>query len=1176
MSLSRLAIELGWFFAPVLRAARSGDALSDWLGRIGYDLDPAQAGQALNDLANLGQAVGALRGTIDAVVAAAADPSEIDEAAIAAAGAQVWGGIDGIVDVVRMVAGAPPGADFPSEVFDRLIEDYLAARLPQARALLAALDVRQVRAVPAGGPGGRDIDYDEVRYRWERLGLLFSDAGQWADEVYGWGRDFDHARAIAQIGALVETFGGRVRLSPVEQGVAAAFLANIPTVTFPAPGAVPEPMPITRARMPILTQTLPGPNGTIGASAEAGITVIPTGDFARPADMGLAIAPYAEGALGASVPLSPTLTFGFSADAQATGGVAVAIQPSGATVKGGGAVAASFEASFTWANADGSPMILIGAADGTRVQVDRILAALGGAMDGDFFVAGGAGGLSAVIDFGDDGLLGALIPEPMTITAGDILLGFRPGRGIYFEGGTSLELDIPVDIDLTVLRILGLGVALDWSDAFAIEVTVEAEVEIGPIYGYADGLGLRAEIVDRAGLLGERDIAFSFVPPTSYAVALHFAPVEGGGLISILEHEYRGALALKFETIGFSAFAILTTRLPGGRDGFSFAASIFAEFSVPLGYGFFLTGLGGMIGINRTLDTDAMREVLYDGRLDNLIFPADPIRNAASILDDMAAILPPREGQHVFGPVARISWGVPTLVSLSLGVVIEVGAEVRVLILGKLTSMLPTPETAIVSLNLSFFGEIDFAAGTVSFDATLQNSRILAFAVSGDAAIRTGWGRRIEHIVSFGGLHPAFPRPANLPELRRLTIAFGTNNPRVTLTSYTTVTLNSLQFGAEAQVYAEGPDLWLIGQLAAEGWAYFHALVILDPFAFTASLGGGIKLLRNGKVVCGLGFDLSLSGPNTFVIDGRVWVSVFGQDISFRIRHTWGGRQSLPPARADAVAALRAALEAARIEPVAAPARGAAVSFRTLDAAEAQPLDPQGGARIRQGAVPLAVTIDRLGEAQVSGARRLDLRLTRAGLPAAGSTAVEAEFVRGHFFAMTEAERLRATAYETLKAGATLAPAGLATQTARAVSEVYDYEIVPIPVRDTRAGGLAAGIGLIRPEALLSARLAQVAAEGILPRDIPRPDAPELTGDRFTTRAIVDSVIADGRLAAGDPLPQGGLFGTYAEARAVLAETAAAVGAVTADPRAAPEGPGGRGGALPDYVSLAGAMGIAA
>src|SRR5918995_1861592 len=107
-------------------------------------------------------------------------------------------------------------------------------------------------------------------------------------------------------------------------------------------------------------------------------------------------------------------------------------------------------------------------------------------------------------------------------------------------------------------------------------------------------------------------------------------PTAFDGNLSIRDNEYRGALALKFETFGFSAFAILNTKLPGGQPGFSFVASIFGDFVIPLGYGFFLTGLGGVIGLHRTINTDALREVLFAGRLDNLIFPADPIANAAT------------------------------------------------------------------------------------------------------------------------------------------------------------------------------------------------------------------------------------------------------------------------------------------------------------------------------------------------------------------------------------------------------------------------------------------------------------------------------------------------------------------------------------------------------------------
>jgi hypothetical protein len=396
---------------------------------------------------------------------------------------------------------------------------------------------------------------------------------------------------------------------------------------------------------------------------------------------------------------------------------------------------------------------------------------------------------------------------------------------------------------------------------------VTADARIGPLYALVEGLGVTVTLIPNDnGTLGRYDIGFGLELPTGYAVALEAAPVEGGGYLSVRDNEYRGALALRFETFGFAAFAILNTKLPGGRPGFSFVASIFGDFVLPLGYGFFLTGLGGLIGINRTVNTAGLRQVLYGGELDSILFPADPIANAETILDNTALIFPAQEGQYVFGPVARIEFSRPPLIEGKLGIVLEVGRHTRLIILGAIGTRLPTRDSALVCLEASFFGEIDFAAGTISFDATLENSYVLAWAVSGDMAVRTGWARRIDHVVSIGGLHPRYPKPANLPDLRRMSINFGSNNPRVSLWGYEAVTLNSLQFGAGADLYAKGPKIRFVGRLAAEGHVSFDALIYFNPFAFDAALAGSLSLLVDGDVVMSLGFDLRLTGPNNYVI----------------------------------------------------------------------------------------------------------------------------------------------------------------------------------------------------------------------------------------------------------------------------------------------------------------------
>ena len=452
-----------------------------------------------------------------------------------------------------------------------------------------------------------------------------------------------------------------------------------------------------------------------------------------------------------------------------------------------------------------------------------------------------------------------------------------------------------------------------------------------------------------------------------------------------------------------------------------------------------------MIGINRTVNTDGLRQVLYDGQLDSILFPADPIANADTIFDNTTLIFPPREGHYVFGPIARIAFSRPALIEGKLGVVLEIGNQTRLLIVGALGSRLPTRDSPLVSLEVSFFGEIDFGAGTISFDATLQKSYVLMWPVAGDVAVRTGWTPRINHIVSFGGLHPHYPRPANLPDLRRMTISFGSNNPRISMWCYQAITLNSLQFGAGADLYAKGPKIRFVGRLAAEGHVSFDALIYFNPFAFDAALSGSLALLVDGDVVMGLGFSLHLAGPNNYVISGRVWATVFGFDVGFGVHHEWGDRRDLPDAVADPVAILRDAITGAPVlEPIRAPSLsdGVRCKERRPEEQGPQPASPIGGLRFVQRALPLAIAIEKIGETQIVGAAdTFDLAVFVNGEEIAIAPA-NLDFVRGHFWKLDESDRLRAPAFERHKSGFEIAGDSLRVEIGQAITVEYGYEFI--------------------------------------------------------------------------------------------------------------------------------------
>ena len=607
----------------------------------------------------------------------------------------------------------------------------------------------------------------------------------------------------------------------------------------------------------------------------------------------------------------------------------------------------------------------------------------------------------------------------------------------------TLPLDIRVDGVLTLRR---LGLRLDFDPVTAFTATVSGDLQIGPLFLAVEELGFGIAVrPDPDGTFGTFDLDAGIRFPTAYAAHLEAGPVSGGGRLSKSDHEYRGALALKFETFGLSAFAILTTRLPSGQPGFSFLASIFGDLDVQLGYGFRLTGIGGIIGIDRGVSVEALRSVLSEGRLDSVLFPAAPIQDASVILEDMAAIFPPRTGQYVVGPMARLAWGTPTLIEGKLGLVLEVGLETRVVILGSLGATLPRGAAPVVTLRVDFIGTVEFSTGVVAFDAVLTNSRILTWPVSGEMAVRTGWGPSAGLVVSVGGFHPEFPAPPGFPRLQPMTIDFATNNPSLTLTAYMAITLNSVQAGAEASLYVKGPKIRFVGRFEVEGSAGFDALITFDPFAFDTSLWLGLELLLDGDVVCGIGGDLRLRGPNRYEISGKVWAKVLGVTVKVKVNERWGSPVTETPQIVDGAEVLRAAVEAASgFEPVIVATRVSGVGFAAGTRRDAPSvIDPSGGLRFVQNALPLGVAIDRIGTSRLVGDGNIfELVFSEDGSELEGSDAVS-PFVRGAFFDLTESERLRGPATEVHKSGIELrGPDDLVFDDTAVRTFEFEYETV--------------------------------------------------------------------------------------------------------------------------------------
>src|SRR6185369_2468410 len=135
----------------------------------------------------------------------------------------------------------------------------------------------------------------------------------------------------------------------------------------------------------------------------------------------------------------------------------------------------------------------------------------------------------------------------------------------------------------------------------------------------------------------------------------------------------------------------------------------------------------------------------------------DIIANAPKIISDLRAFFPPLQGTFLIGPMVKLGWGTPTLVSLSLGIIIEIPGNIA--ILGILSVALPTADAAVIKLQVNFIGAIEFDKKRVWFFAALFDSRVLFITIEGEMGFLLAVGDQPDFLMSNGGFHPLYPVP---------------------------------------------------------------------------------------------------------------------------------------------------------------------------------------------------------------------------------------------------------------------------------------------------------------------------------------------------------------------------------------------------------------------------------
>ncbi|MFL5335849.1 MAG: DUF6603 domain-containing protein, partial [Geminicoccaceae bacterium] len=508
--------------------------------------------------------------------------------------------------------------------------------------------------------------------------------------------------------------------------------------------------------------------------------------------------------------------------------------------------------------------------------------------------------------------------------------------------------------------------------------------------------------------------------------------------------EYAGLLELEFEgKFALKAIGLLNTILPGGQPGFSLIIIITAEFPpIQLGFGFALLGVGGLIGLNRSVMVERLRSGVRDGTLNSILFPEDVVANANRILSDLRQTFPPTPGQFVFGPMARISWGTPPLISLDLGFIIELPNPVRILILGILRMILPDEKADILRLQVNFLGVIDFEAGMLSFDASIFESRLLAFPLSGDMAVRLKWLGEANFLLTVGGFHPLYqPPPLGLPQIRRLTLQLlAEDNPRLTLETYFALTSNTVQFGARLELNAAA------GSFSVYGFLSFDVLFQFSPFYLIASIGAMLALRAGSSTLASISLAFTLEGPTPWHAHGKATLRIcWFLEISVRFDETWGESRDT---RLDDIAVLPL-LQSALADPgnwqAALPTdKNLLVTLKQIDPSAGLVVSPAGVLTISQKVVPLDIDIQRFGSQQPADAHRFSIQQVTVGpvgdtAPLGTATATE-DFAPAQFFERSPTEKLTGKSFERYDAGVRI-QASEELQAHYAVRRVVEYDL---------------------------------------------------------------------------------------------------------------------------------------
>ena len=1036
-TIAVLATEIGSALEPVGSALRSPQSFSAFMERLGWNFNAVPP--ALNSLTAPAEQISAIL-----------QDGEVSTAEIPRLLAAVTGFITAVNAVASQPAGSfPAGLDvaafkneFPRQLIDYLVVDYLLRRQPGWGHLLKLAGVLRLEEVAASASRPAFTRYSMA---WEDLGRFFSDPTLVLRNAYQWGQaDF---RDFALIGNTADVLDGwhiDYRFATVDPAIFNNLTAGASNPDNVFPDAL---------RVPFFEQAISG----FGAEVGLELLILPQTAAELP---GFAILPYAHGNFQEEISLTSEVFVQVRSDADFAGGIAIIIRPNRpvdlAVGFGGGAptsMLASVALGLVWRRPAGTEIVLIGSPTGSRLRVGSVAfrtgARIGSAGRKDLFLETEWTGAGIVIQAAPgeaDSFLSSLLPADGIHADFNFTLGISTSQGVYFAGSGGLEISLPAHLQIGPIEIQSALLSVRPA-AGAIPITLGATIkgDLGPLKAVVENIGLVANFTfppNNQGNLGPADLRLQFKPPNGLGLSIDAGAVKGGGYLyfDFEKGEYAGALELTVSNfLSLKAIGLINTKMPGGQPGFSLLVIITAEFNpgFQLGFGFTLLGVGGLLGLNRVMLLDPLVQGVRTGAVNSILFPTNVVANAPRIISDLRAIFPPQEGIFLIGPMAKIGWGTPTLISLSLGVIIEIPGNV--VILGRLRAALPTDEAAVLVLQVTFIGALEFDKRRIWFFASLYESRVLFITLEGEMGLLMDFSDNPNFVLSVGGFHPRFTAPPlPFPSPARLTLSIINESwARLRAETYFAVTSNSVQMGCRAEAFF-GFDAFSV-----EGYLSFDALLRFSPFYLIVEVSTGFSVKVFGVGVWGVHLRGSLEGPTPWHIRGSAEIEILFFSFAVDVDVTFGERraETLPPI--EVLPKLRAEFEKLESWRATLPAAGQLfVSLRELNSADTLVLHPVGTLQISQRFAPLNLPLDKIGNQKPSDIKKASVAVTTSALAVKGPT--KEKFAAAQYREMDDAAKLSAPAYEPLESGVEVGAAGQPWATGTLAQRNVRYEMIII------------------------------------------------------------------------------------------------------------------------------------